>query len=105
MRRAVLIALLCLAYFGARAQAPPAGVGVLNQALGARAVTKSDTTVIQTTRALFIGDAAACNIALILSGDSAAVTFSNVQPGEVLPFSAFKVMSTNTTCATIVALY
>jgi len=76
-----------------------------NQALSARAVTKSDTTVLVPTRAIAIGDATACNVAVLFLNDTSAITFTNVQSGQILPFSVTKVMSTNTTCATITALY
>ncbi len=84
---------------------PPVGQPVLNQARQARALTKSDTAPVQATRGLFIGDAAACNIAVIFNGDSAAVTLANVQPGATLPFSIRMLMSTNTTCAAVTAFY
>ena len=89
----------------ALAQAPPQGTAVFNQAIGARALTKSDSTVLRITRGIFIGDATACNVALILKGDTAAVTFTNVQSGAILPFSVTKLMSTGTTCASVIALY
>ena len=78
---------------------------VYNQAVASAAVTPSDTTVLTLTRALYNGNATACNIALKLKNDSAAVTFNNVQSGAILPVAAKVVMSTNTTCSTIVALY
>lgn len=93
---------------GALAQqtpSPPTGQAVFNQGRSARAVTPSDTTILNGTRAIFNGGASACNIALILAQDSAAVTFANVQAGEILPVTAIKVMSTNTSCSNIVALY
>jgi hypothetical protein len=69
-------------------------------------VTPSDTVALaSTTRGLFIGDATACNVALIFQRDNAAVTFLNVQSGAILPFSVNYVMSTNTTCVTVIALY
>lgn len=83
----------------------PRGQGVLNQGIAAVAVTPNDSTVLIPTRALYIGDAAACNVAVILVNDTAAVTFPNVQVGQFLPLTATKVMSTNTTCTVIKALY
>lgn len=108
MMRALAIAtLLCLCGWvaGAFAQAVPNGQAVLNQGIGARALTKSDTVKILTTRGVFIGDATPCNIAVIFNGDSAAVTLTNVQSGAAYPFSINQLMSTSTTCATVFGLY
>ncbi len=80
-------------------------VYTFNQALSARAVTKSDTTVLVATRALAIGDATACNIAVLFLNDTSPITFLNVQSGQILPFSVTKVMSANTTCTAVTALY
>mgnify|MGYP001618645656 CR=1 FL=1 len=68
----------------AAGEQPPSGQPQLNQARQARLLVKSDTTVIPQTRGLFIGDAAACNIALLFVADSAAVTFAR-SPGTPLP--------------------
>ncbi len=76
-----------------------------NQALSARVVTKSDTTVLVPTRALSIGDATACDIAVIFLNDTAPIIFHNRQSGSLLPFSVTKVMSADTTCSDIVVLY
>jgi hypothetical protein len=65
-------------------------------------VTPSDSTVLN-CRALYVGGAG--NIAIMASRDSAAVTLSGVPAGTVLPISASKVMSTNTTATLIVALF
>jgi hypothetical protein len=92
------------------AQSKPTGNPTLNQALSARVVTKSDTTLLPGTRGLYVGDSAACAVAVVLQADNAtgagvAVTFANVQPGSFLPLQVAKVMSTNTTCTSVVALY
>ncbi len=87
---------------------PPFGTPVLNQGIQARVLTKSNTTIFQKTRGVFIGDAAACNIAVVFITDTpstGAVTLSNVQSGAVYPFQIIKLMSTNTTCTSVVALY
>jgi len=111
MRFLLPIALLGILLVGpARAQSKPTGSATLNQGLSARAVTKSDTTILPGTRGLYVGDAAACAVAVVLQADNAtgvgvAVTFSNVQPGSFLPLQVAKVMSTNTTCTSVVALY
>lgn len=105
-----IIAALSLALWAgilsiAFAQLPPSGQQVLNQGIGARLLTKSNTTQVLVTRALYIGDAAACDVAVILNGDTSAVTFTNVQPGAFLPLQIIKLMSTNTSCTSVVALY
>ena len=69
----------------------------------ATAVTKSDTTVLTDVRGLYVGGAG--DVAVILVGDSAAVTFSAVPVGTILPVCAKKVMETNTTATLIIALY
>lgn len=84
---------------------PPSGQSVLNQARQGRLLTASDTTFIQATRGVHIGDASACNIAVVFNGDSAAVTLANVQSGSDHPYSIVKLMSTNTTCTSVTALY
>lgn len=72
-------------------------------AQNAFAVTPSDTTVISTTRALYVG--AAGNVAVLMNGDTSAVTFVGCQTGQILPLAVTKVMSTNTTATSIVGIY
>lgn len=67
------------------------------------AVTKSDTTVIEATRSLYIGGAG--DVAVVFADDPTTVTLSGATAGAVLPVSVVKVMSTNTTATLIVALY
>jgi len=67
------------------------------------AVTKSDATILPTTRGLYIGGAG--DVAVIMAGDTAAVTFAGALAGSVLTLQVTKVMSTNTTATNIVALY
>jgi hypothetical protein len=67
------------------------------------AVTKSDATVLNPTRALWVGGAG--NVAVIFTKGSAAVTLTGVPAGTLLPVQVTKVMSTNTTATDIVALY
>ena len=71
-------------------------------AKSAVAVTKSDSTVLATTRALYIGVTG--NVAVVMAEDSSAVTFIAVPVG-ILPVQVTKVMSTNTTASSILALY
>ena len=91
--------------YAQQAPAPPSGQPVFNQALAARLLTPSDTTILTTTRGLYIGDATACNVAVRMVQDSSAVTFTNVPSGTLLPFSVVQVMASNTSCATVVGLY
>lgn len=84
---------------------PPAGASVLNQAISAAAVTPSDSTILVPTRALFNGNATACNISVVFYTSGTAVVFDNVQAGQILPISVQQVKSTSTTCSNIVALY
>ena len=67
----------------------------------AAAVTPSDATVINAA-ALYIGGAG--NVAVIMEGDTAAVTFTAPPVGTVLNISVSKVMATNTTATLILAL-
>jgi hypothetical protein len=52
---------------------------------------------------VYVGTAG--NVALMAVGDSAAVTFTAVPAGTILPIRIKRVMSTNTTASTIVAIY
>lgn len=70
-------------------------------AYGAVAVTASDSTVIPTTRALYIGTAG--NLAVKMA-DGSLPTFSSVAAG-VFPIQVTQVLSTGTTASNIVALY
>ncbi len=78
-----------------------------NQAYRARVVTPSDTVNLPLGRTLGVrnGGATACDIAVILYSDTAAVTYGNVQPGATEPMRALRVMAANTTCTDILALY
>ena len=67
------------------------------------AVTKSDSTVLPVTRGLWVGGAG--DVAVIFTGDTAALTLAGVTAGSMLPVQVTKVMSTNTTATLIVALY
>lgn len=66
------------------------------------AVTKSDSTVLETTRGLYVGGGG--DVAVVMADDE-TVTFSAVPTGSVLPVQVKKVMSTNTTATLILALY
>ena len=79
------------------------------------AVTKSDTTHFQTTRALYIGTGG--NVSVIMTdvglsssadgtaAQAADVIFTNVADGTILPIQVNRVLSTGTTASDILALY
>lgn len=70
-------------------------------AYGGAAITPSDSTVIPATRGLWVGVAG--NIAVrMANGD--LVTLTGVLPG-IVPIQVDKVLSTNTTATTMLALY
>lgn len=68
-----------------------------------QAVTKSDSTDLTGARAVYVGGAG--DVALMAIGDSAAVTFTAVPAGSIIPVRITRVMSTNTTATSIVAIY
>lgn len=72
-------------------------------AFRAVAVTKSDATLLPVTRGIYIGGTG--DIAVIFAGDTAAVTLVAPALGIVHPWQVTKVMSTNTTATSIVAMY
>jgi hypothetical protein len=65
------------------------------------AVTPSDATVLQKTRALWVGGAGNISVRI----DGATVLFSGVPAGTRLEFEVDQVRATNTTATLIVALY
>lgn len=73
----------------------------VSSAARAIAVTPSDATILQTTRALYIGTTG--NVAVTMT-DGNVVTF-NAVPVGMLQVQVTKVMATNTTASTILALY
>lgn len=113
MIRQIVVALVIAAFFGAGVaigQNNPfaGGQPVYNQVMQIRAVTPSDTVNLsQVAKAIFNGNATACNIALIASGDQNGQqqTLQNVASGQWVPVSAWRVMATNTTCTNILAGY
>jgi hypothetical protein len=68
---------------------------------GAVAVTTSDATVIQITRALYVGTTGNINVRM---ADGQTVLFSNVAVG-IFPIQVDQVLSTSTTASNIIALY
>jgi hypothetical protein len=75
--------------------------GLNSPAANAVAVTKSDSTVLTTTRALYIGGTG--DVAVTMAGGG-NVTFSAVPVGTLLPLRVTKVLSTGTTATLILAL-
>lgn len=68
----------------------------------AAAVTKSDSTVLAPTRALWVGGAG--NLSVIFADDSSAVTITGVTAGSLLPISVKQVMDA-TTATNMVAIW
>jgi len=67
----------------------------------ALAVTKSDATLIPTTRALYVGGTG--DVVVTMAEDENVVTFVGVPAGSILPIQVIKVMAA-TTATNIVAL-
>jgi hypothetical protein len=92
----------------ASAQVGPPGE-VINQARKALVISPSDTVdlTLGPTRFVYVSQAAACTIAMILADDTAAVTFAVPLNSTVpwMPVRAKRVMSTNTTCTPILGLW
>ena len=77
--------------------------GEASPAKFAVAVTPSDVTNLGSpARSLYIGTTG--NIAVVMAGNDAVVTFSNVPVG-ILPVQVKRVNSTNTTASNIVAMW
>lgn len=72
-------------------------------AVRAFAITKSDATVLTPTRYVWVGGVG--DLAVLMNGDTVAVTLAAVPAGTMLPISVTKVMSTNTSATNIVGLY
>jgi hypothetical protein len=67
------------------------------------AITPADgADLANTARGVWVGGGG--DIAVILVGDTVAVTIKNVSGGSLLPIRAKRIMSTNTTATDIVAL-
>lgn len=79
--------------------------GLTAQARRLAAVTPADGSDLAggIAKALYVG--AAGNVALQAAEDSSAVTLVGVAAGTILPIRVKRVMSTNTTASSIVALY
>lgn len=66
------------------------------------AVTKSDTTELAPTQALFVGGAG--NVAVLTVGGE-TVTFTGVIAGSILPVRVTKVLAAGTTATNITAIW
>jgi hypothetical protein len=70
----------------------------------AQVITKSDSTTYDPPiRALYVGGTG--NISVDMAGGQTAVLFSTIPAGTIIPVTAVKVNSTNTTATTIVGLW
>lgn len=66
------------------------------------AVTKSDSTILTPTQALFVGGAG--NVAVVTVGGE-TVTFTGVIAGSILPVRVVQVLATGTTATNIAAIW
>jgi ethanolamine utilization microcompartment shell protein EutS len=73
----------------------------INPASGIITVTPSDTTVLSSVRALYIGGAG--DVAVTMQ-DGSTGTLPNATAGSILPVQCTKVMATGTTATNIRAL-
>lgn len=74
----------------------------VSSAKQADAVTKSDSTTIFATRALYVGTTG--DVAVVFADGGGTKTFKAVPAGSILPISVTKVMNA-TTAGDILALY
>jgi hypothetical protein len=79
-----------------------ANVEKTESAIGASAVTPSDSAQIAPTRGVFVGGAGDLRVDMA-NGDT--VTFAGLAAGSVVPIQVTKVYSTSTTATSILALY
>jgi hypothetical protein len=70
-------------------------------AYGAAAITKSDTTVIPTTRAVWVGGAG--DLAVVMNRGE-TITFTGVPAGTLMPIQVTKVLAA-TTATSMTAMY
>jgi len=72
-------------------------------AMGAIAVTKSDTAELSTySRAVYVGGTGDLKVTMV---DSSVVTFEAIPVGTILPIRCKLIWSTGTTATKIVAMY
>lgn len=79
------------------------GTGLNSPARRGVEITPDDgNDLAEVSRGLWIGGAG--NLEVLLQGDSAAVTISNIAAGTLLPICAKRIYATGTTATSIVAL-
>ena len=66
------------------------------------AVTLNDSTLLENTRALFIGGFGNLKVTMVEGGD---VTFVGLTAGTILPIQVTKCWSTGSTVTNVIALY
>jgi hypothetical protein len=108
--RAVCLVAALIIYMGpAWGQAPGPPGEVINSARVARTITPTDNTplALGPTRFVYVSQATACALAVILADDTAAVTLSvpAASANAFLPIRAKVVMATGTTCTPVVGLW
>lgn len=81
---------------------PYRGQDATAPAFKAVAVTPSDSTVLETTRSLYVGVTG--DLTVLMDGDTVAVLFK-AAPVGYHPLQVTKVLSTGTAATNIVALY
>ena len=82
---------------------PPNINPVSNQGWTAAVITVG--TTYQTSRAVYNGNATACNITFTMNGNTASVLFQNVQSGQILPIQTINVSATTCGAGTLVEIY
>jgi len=72
---------------------------------GARAVVPSDSSNLPDgpCRAIWVGVSG--DVEVILAGDSSAIVFGSVPANTIIPLACRRILDTNTTATTILALY
>lgn len=69
---------------------------------GAVALTKSDVTIFDTTRAIYVGGTG--DVAVIMADGQTPIVFSAVAVG-IFPIQITQLLSTSTTATNVIALY
>lgn len=71
-------------------------------AYDARVITPNDATIINGTRALYVGTGGVLRVSMVSGQD---ITFEGVPSGAVLPIQVERVWATDTTADALIALY
>ena len=72
-------------------------------AVGAAAITTSDSATIPTTRGIYIGGSGDIKVDMADSGTG--ITFVGISAGVLLPLQVTRVYATGTTATNLVAVY